>query len=257
MFKNALKEKLDRGELTLGLFVPFYAPPLVEIIGYAGLDFVVVDNEHGCFTDAQIEELVRAAEVSGVTPMVRVSYDPASIQKALDRGARGVQVPMVNTKADAEAVVRKAKFPPVGTRGAAYSVRAAKFGNLSGKEYLDAADANTLVSVHIETMEAVKNFDEITNVPGINIAFIGPTDLSVSMGYKAEGPNHPEVKAMIEDLLRRGREKGIIMGVMAGSIEDIPRCASLGAKFVTLVSSGLISAKFKEMVKVGRSETAK
>ena len=257
MFKNALKEKLDRDELTLGLFVPFYAPPLVEIIGYAGLDFIIIDNEHGCFTDAQIEELIRAAEVTGVTPIVRVSYDPSSIQKALDRGARGVQVPMVNTKADAEEVVRKAKFPPAGTRGTAYSVRAANFGNLSGKAYLDAADANTLVSVHIETMEAVKNFDEITSVPGVNIAFIGPTDLSVSMGYKAEGPGHPAVKEMIEDLLRRGRENGIIMGVMASGIDDISRCASLGAKYVTLVASGLISAKFKEMVKNGRNENKK
>lgn len=253
MFKNALKEKLDGGELTVGLFVPFYAPALVEIIGYAGLDFLIIDNEHGCFTDGQIEELIRAAEVSGVTPMVRVSYDPASIQKALDRGARGVQVPMVNTKADAEAVVKKAKFPPHGTRGAAYSVRAAKFGNLSGKAYLDAADANTLVSVHIETTEAVKNFDEIISVPGVNIAFIGPTDLSVSMGYKAEGPNHPEVKKTIEELLRRGAAKGITMGVMANGIEDISRCADLGAKFVTLVASGLISAKFKEMVQVGKA----
>lgn len=254
MFPNALKDKLDQGELTLGLFVPFYAPPLVEIIGYAGLDFIIIDNEHGCFTDAQIEELIRAAELTGVTPLVRVSYDPASIQKALDRGARGIQVPMVNCKADAEAVVRKAKFPPVGTRGAAYSVRAAKFGNLSGKAYLDAADTNTLVSVHIETMEAVKNFDEIVSVPGVNIAFVGPTDLSVSMGYKAEGPNHPEVKAVIEDLLRRGKEKDVTMGVMASSIDDIGRCNSLGANFVTLVASGLISAKFKEMVQVGRGK---
>lgn len=252
MFPNALKEKLDQGEVTLGLFVPFYAPPLVEIIGYAGLDFIIIDNEHGCYTDAQIEELVRAAEVAGVTPIVRVSYDTAAIQKALDRGARGVQVPMVNTRSDAEAAVRRAKFPPAGTRGAAYSVRAAKFGNLNGKAYLDAADANTLVSVHIETMEAVNNFDDIISVPGVNIAFIGPTDLSVSMGYKAEGPGHPDVKAVIEDLLRRGKEKGIVMGVMASSIEDIPRCASLGARFITLVASGLFAAKCKEMVQVGR-----
>jgi len=252
MFPNALKEKLDRGELALGLFVPFYAPPMVEMIGYAGLDFIVIDNEHGCFTDAQIEELIRAAELTGLTAIVRTSYDPAAIQKALDRGARGVQVPMTNCKADAEAVVRKAKFPPIGTRGAAYSVRAAKFGNLSGKAYLDAADANTLVNVHIETMEAVQNFDEITSVPGVNIAFVGPTDLSVSMGYKAEGPGHPEVKSVIEDVIRRGVEKGVTMGVMASSIEDIPRCAQMGAKVVTLVASGLINAKFKEMVQVGR-----
>jgi len=252
MYKNILREKLTRGELTLGLFVPFYAPSLVEIIGYAGLDFIVIDNEHGAFTDGQIEELIRAAELTGVDPIVRVSYDNAGIQKALDRGAKGVQVPMVNTKADAEAVVRKAKFPPYGTRGTAYSVRAARFGNDSGKEYLEAANRNTLVSVHIETPEAVKNFDEIISVPGIDIAFIGPTDLSVTMGYQAEGPTHPAVQSVIKELLRKGKEKGIIMGIMAFGIDDIGRCAGEGASFVTLVASGLISAKFKEMVKIGR-----
>lgn len=254
MYKNVLKEKLSRGELALGLFVPFYAPSLVEIIGYAGLDFIVIDNEHGAFTDGEIEELIRAAELTGVDPIVRVSYNTAAIQKALDRGAKGIQVPMVNTKADAEAVVRKAKFPPYGTRGVAYSVRAARFGNDSGKEYLEAGNRNTLVSVHIECPEAVKNFDEIISVPGVDIAFIGPTDLSVTMGYQLEGPNHPEVKAVIKELLRKGREKGIIMGIMAGGIDDIARCAEDGASFVTLVASGLISAKFKEMVKVGKKQ---
>ncbi|MBP2625409.1 MAG: rhmA [Firmicutes bacterium] len=253
MFENAFKEKLSRGELTLGLFVPFYAPSLVEIIGYAGLDFIVIDNEHGAFTDGQIEELIRAAELTGLAAIVRVSYDNSGIQKALDRGAKGVQVPMVNTKGDAEAVVRKAKFPPYGTRGTAYSVRAARFGNDSGKEYLEAANRNTMVIVHIETPEAVENFEEIISVPGIDVAFIGPTDLSVTMGYQLEGPNHPAVKATIKELLRKGKEKGITMGVMAGGIDDIGRCAGEGAKVVTLVSSGLISAKFKEMVKAGRS----
>lgn len=252
MYKNELKEKLLRGELTLGLFVPFYAPSLVEIIGYAGLDFIVIDNEHGAFTDGQIEELIRAAELTGLAAIVRVSYDNSGIQKALDRGAKGIQVPMVNTKADAQAVVRKTKFPPYGTRGTAYSVRAARFGNDSGKEYLEAANRNTLVVVHIETPEAVKNFDEIISVPGIDIAFIGPTDLSVTMGYQLEGPTHPEVKATIKELLRKGREKGILMGIMAGGIDDIGRCADEGGNYVTLVSSGLMSAKFKEMVKVGR-----
>ncbi len=253
MYNNPLKEKLAGGQLALGTFVNFYAPTLVEIIGYAGVDFIIIDDEHGTFSYPQIEELVRAADFAGVTPIVRVSYDNSAIQKALDRGAKGVQVPMVNTKADAEAVVRRVKFPPLGTRGTAYSVRAARFGEYKGKEYLDAADNNTLVVIHIETPEAVKNFEEIVSVPGIDVAFVGPTDLSVSMGYKAEGASHPAVRSTIQDLFRKGREMGVIMGTLAGSVEDIGRCAGEGARYVTTVSSGLISAKFKEMVKVGKS----
>ena len=124
-----------------------------------------------------------------------------------------------------------------------------------GKEYLDAADQNTLIAIHIETMEAVKNFDEIVSVPGIDIAFVGPADLSTSMGYKAEGWKHPAVQKVIEDLLRRGNEKGVYMGTMASNIQDLGRCASKGARFVSLVASGLIAEKFREMVKVGRTDT--
>lgn len=255
MLENALKEKLSRGETALGLFLNINSPALVEISGYAGFDFIVIDNEHGPFSDPDIEELIRAAELMNVTPIVRVSYNQASIQKVLDRGAKGILVPLVNTRAEAEAVVKKAKFPPLGTRGTAYSIRAARWGNYKGKEYLDSADQNTLISVQIETAEAVKNFEEIISVPGIDIAYIGPGDLSVSMGYKAEGPNHPEVQKVIQDLLRCGREHGVYMGIMASDIPDIGRCATNGARFITLMASGLISEKFKEMIRVGREDT--
>jgi 4-hydroxy-2-oxoheptanedioate aldolase len=257
MINNILKEKINRDETVLGLFVNINSPMLIEIIGYAGLDFIVIDNEHGSFSDSDIEELIRAAELTKVTPIVRVSYDNSAIQKALDRGAKGILVPMINTKAEAEAVVRKSKFAPIGTRGAAYSTRAARYGNDSGKEYLDAADRNNLIIIQIETVEAVQNFDEIVSVPGIDGAFVGPADLSVSMGYKAEGWHHPEVKTVIEDLLGRGGKKGVFMGTMASNIEDLGRCVNAGAKFVSLVASGLISEKFKEMARVGRAAIEK
>ena len=252
MNKNLLKEKMKRGEMAVGTFVNFYAPPLVEILGYAGLDFICIDDEHGAFTYPEIEELIRAAELSGTTALVRVNYDPSAIQKTLDRGAKGIVVPMINTKADAEAVVRRAKFPPRGTRGTAYSVRSARFGNDKGKEYLDAADENTLVMVHIETPEAVANFDEIASVAGVDVVFVGPTDLSVSMGYKAEGPGHPEVQRVIKELFRKGREKGILMGTLASGTDDLARCRGEGISYAVTVVSGQISAQFKDMMKVAR-----
>ncbi len=253
MVKNLVKEKMRRGEMAIGTFVNFHAPALVEILGYAGLDFICIDDEHGAFTYPEIEELIRAAELAGTTALVRVNYDNSAIQKALDRGAAGVVVPMINTRADAEATVRKAKFPPLGTRGAAYSVRAARFGNDKGKEYLDAADDNTLVIVHIETPEAVENFAQIAGVPGVDVVFVGPTDLSVSMGYKAEGPGHPEVQRVIKELFRKGREMGVIMGTLATGTDDLARCKHEGIGYAVTVASGMISAQFKEMMKVGRN----
>lgn len=247
MLENAFKEKVKRGEFALGSFVNFYAPALVEIIGYSGLDFIVIDDEHGAFSYPQIEELIRSAEVAGITPFVRVSYDNSAIQKALDRGAKGVQVPMVNNKADAEAVVKKAKYPPMGSRGTAYSHRAARFGSYSGNAYLEAADQNTFIIVHIETPEAVANFTDIVSVPGIDAVFVGPTDLSVSMGYKVEGPSHPAVQSVIQDLFRKGRETGTIMGTVAGNPVDIGKCITEGLNFATVVASGVISSRYKEL----------
>lgn len=252
MLHNALKEKMRRGEVGVGLFVNLYSPTLVEIIGYAGVDYVVIDDEHGVFTYPQIEELIRAAEISGTTPLVRVNYDNSAIQKVLDRGAMGIQVPMVNTKAEAEEAVKKAKFPPMGKRGTAYSVRSARFGSYKGREYLDDADENTLVIVQIETPEAVKNFEEIASVPGIDIVFIGPTDLSISMGYKEQGTSHPAVKMLISDLFRKGREMGVTMGTLAANEKDVKRCADEGAGYILTTASGLISDKFRELVKIGQ-----
>lgn len=253
MRKNPLKEKMLRGEMAVGTFVNFYAPPLVEILGHAGLDFICIDNEHGAFSYSEIEGLIRAAELAFIPALVRVDYDPSAIQKALDSGAMGVVVPMVNCRADAEMAVRRAKFPPKGTRGTAYSVRAARFGNDKGVEYLDAADANTLVIVHIETPEAVKNFAEITAVPGVDMIFVGPTDLSVSMGYKAEGAGHPEVKKVIADLFRRGKELGVWIGTLANNTDDLARCKAMGINYAVTVVSGQISDLYQDMAKVGRS----
>jgi 4-hydroxy-2-oxoheptanedioate aldolase len=132
MMINKVKQRLKNGERTLGIFLNFFSPALVEMIGYAGFDFVVIDNEHGGFSESEIEHLIRAAECVDILPIVRISYDPSCIQKTLDRGARGIQIPMVNTKEQAEEIVRKAKYHPFGERGTTYSIRTANYGRLSG-----------------------------------------------------------------------------------------------------------------------------
>ncbi|MCS0542884.1 aldolase/citrate lyase family protein, partial [Aeromonas veronii] len=133
---NNVKSLLRSGDRALGMFLNMYSPALLEMIAYAEFDFVIIDNEHGSFSDSELENLIRAAECADIVPIVRLSYDPSSIQKALDRGARGIQVPMVNTKEQAEEIVKKAKYPPLGNRGTTYSIRPAKYGRLSGEEFL-------------------------------------------------------------------------------------------------------------------------
>lgn len=252
--KNAVKEKLLTGKPVLGCFVSFYAPAVIEMLGYARFDFVVIDNEHGWFNPSEMENMIRAAEVADIVPIVRVDYDKSSIQKVLDRGALGIQVPMVNNKEDAERVVRRAKFPPLGQRGTSYSTRAARFGKDGGKAYLDSADNNILIVVHIETPEAVNNFEEIMSVPGIDVAFIGPLDLSINMGYKEEGPKHPDVQKVIKELYEKANKLGVRIGTLAGNSAAIPQVVNNGANYVLTVINSFLNDAFKETVYAMKSE---
>jgi 4-hydroxy-2-oxoheptanedioate aldolase len=245
---NKVKEKISNGEKVLGVFLGIYSPSLIEMIGYSGYDFVVIDDEHGAFSHSEIENMVRAAELVGLVPIIRVSYDPSSIQKALDRGAKGIQVPMVNTKEDAERVVKRAKFPPHGQRGAAFAIRAARFGRDGGESYFMEADENLLISVHIETPEAVNNFKEIMSVPGIDMAFIGSTDLSVNMGFKAELANHPEVKQSIHELFRIANENGFKVGTVAANSAGAANSFKMGACYVGITGHSVIINAFDQVV---------
>lgn len=255
--KNEVKQKLTNGEKVLGCFVGTYSPNLVELIGYAGFDFIVIDDEHGAFSHSEIENMIRAAESVNVVPIVRVSYDPSSIQKALDRGAKGIQVPMVNTREEAEEAVKKAKFPPRGLRGAAYSHRAARFGKDSGKPFFDASDENILVIPHIETLEAAENFTEIMSVEGIDLAFIGTTDLSVNMGFKEHGPKHPEVQKVVNKVYKIAKAKNIMIGTVAADSSNVQDAYTSGAKYVGVVAMSVILNTLEKIAKENKGEILK
>ncbi|MBT2658416.1 hypothetical protein J7E81_24860 [Bacillus sp. ISL-18] len=245
---NKVKQKIMNGENVVGVFLGIYAPALIEMIGFAGYDFVVIDDEHGAFSHSEIENMIRAAELVDLVPIVRVSYDASSIQKALDRGAKGIQVPMVNNKEDAELVIRRAKFPPYGQRGAAFAIRAARFGKDGGEAYFKNTDENILISIHIETPEAVQNFREIMSVPGIDMAFIGSTDLSVNMGFKAEGAGHPDVQEAIHELFRIGKEEGYKIGTVAANSTGVIKGFESGACYIGITATSVISNALEQVI---------
>ncbi|WP_298830153.1 aldolase/citrate lyase family protein [uncultured Planococcus sp.] len=251
--KNTLKDQIKNGERVLGGFVGMYSPNLVEMIGYAGFNFIVIDDEHAAFSYTELENLIRTAENVGLVPLVRVSYDPSSIQKALDRGAKGIQVPMVNTKEDAENVIAQAKFPPFGNRGVAFSHRAARYGMDNGEAFIDSSNEEILVIPHIETVEATENFEEIMSVAGIDIAFIGSTDLSVNMGFKKEGAKHPDVQKRIARLYETAQKNNYTIGTVAGDLTSVNDAFDKGAKYVGVVTNTVIFEGLKNLV--GQSES--
>lgn len=208
-----LKEKIKAGDMVLGCFLNFYSPPLVETIGMAGYDFFVLDNEHGSFSPHEIECMIRAADAVDLATIVRVDYDNSSIHKVLDMGAEGIQVPKVNTRMDAETVVKRAKYPTEGERGVGFSSRSARLSREKGAAYIKKANENVLIVVQIETPQAIDNIEEILATPGVDIAFLGKMDLSASVGFPGEVLN-PSVLEMENKFNTAVQKYGAVSGIV-------------------------------------------
>lgn len=249
---NKIKTKMQK-EAVLGVFQGFNAPNMVEIIGYAGLDFIVFDSEHGYMSPETMENMVRAAECSGLTPFIRVPQNERQyILRALDIGAMGVHVPMVDTREDAEKAVYHAKYYPRGGRGLAFSQRSTRYGvGVDKRQYLEESNRETMVMVHLETRKAIESLPRILEVEDIDILFIGPTDLAQSLGYYGD-PSHEEVQEMITKALGLIIEAGKVPGVFIGNIASASKWVKLGAKYIAGSASGLCAgafANFKEQFK--------
>ena len=245
---GTLADGLRAQRTLLGIFVSIPSSALVEMAGYAGFDFVVIDNEHGPAGIETTEHLIRAARVAGIAPIVRVSRaDPQEILRSLDIGASGIQVPQVNDAAQARLVVSAAKYPPEGNRGVAFSTRAAGWGFQGGAAHLERSNTQTRVITHVETAEAVRNLDGMLAVPGLDVVFIGPTDLSVSLGYPGR-PDHPEVQRIITDCIERITAAGKTAGLMLTSPQERKTFTDLGARYLTFNVASLIGGALRHTV---------
>ena len=202
MNKNTLKEKLNAGQATLGPFVGFPSPSIVETMGWLGFDFVIIDCEHGPIDYETAENMIRAAELSNTTAIVRIGLNEQQhIQRYLEAGAQGVLIPLVNNAADALKVVNSVKYPPVGKRGS-FSGRSAHFGVGAGPDYFQRANEETFVAIQIETPEAIENADEIIATPNVDAVFLGPGDLSLNFGIPGQ-MEHEKVVSTIEILVKK------------------------------------------------------
>lgn len=199
--KKTLKERLHAGEALNGCFAMLPSASSVEMLGYAGFDFVIIDREHGTIGQDTLEHMVRAAELSGLEALVRVSWGTSDqIQHALDCGASGILVPHVTTADRAQELASFAHYPPIGVRGIATTARAGRHGFITVPEHLELALRRTLVIVQIEDQVALSEVSAIASVPHIDGVFIGPADLSISMGHPGN-PDHPTVAKAIDKII--------------------------------------------------------
>ncbi len=214
MRNNLAKERIRNGQPAVGLGFGFASAALVELAALAGFHFVFIDCEHGAMSVETVENLVRAAEAAGITPIARVpNQDPQTILRFLDAGVMGIVVPHIDTAEQARRAVASMKYPPLGERGLA-GVRIASYGSgMPMAEYVKWANEQTMVIPLIESKTAVENIDEIVKVDGVDVLMIGPMDLSMSVVQRPD-PSDPAVVAAIEKVVSaaQGAGKASAMG---------------------------------------------
>jgi len=252
VIRNRMKEKLGAGEPAFGVSVMIPSPQIVEMIAAAGFDWVLLDCEHGTLTLESVELMAMAAEASGITPIARpASRSPEHILQVLDRGVLGVQVPHVNTVAQAREVVQAVKFHPAGRRSLAAGTRAARYdahGSLA--DYVKAANDATLIAAQIEDAEAVDNLDALLGVEGIDVYFIGPSDLSQSMGHPGN-PKAPPVAKAIEESLAKMRAAERIPG-MPATAENVRDAVAKGVRYIYTHLPRLMANSARDYLKIAR-----
>jgi 4-hydroxy-2-oxoheptanedioate aldolase len=244
-----IKAELRHGRVVLGPFFRIPSPDLVEIFGEAGFDFIIIDQEHGPVSTETASNLVRACDLVGMAAVVRVPDNlPWLIQHALDIGALGVQVPQVGTVADAERAVRSSKFAPLGTRGVCRNVRAARYSARDRFKYFEESNRDTLVVVHIEGKEGVDHLAKILEVPGLDVIFLGPYDLSQSLGIPGQ-VDHPRLRSTMEEAIKMCRRAGIAAGTYADNIDVAKRWADLGVQYIAVgIDTAVIYNLTRQMV---------
>ena len=231
MRPNPLRAKLASGQPAYGAWITIPSPITAEAAAYAGLDYLCIDMQHGVIDYGDAVQLLQAVSLGGATPIVRVpELSTANISTVLDAGAMGVVVPMIDSAEQAAAAASACRFPPVGER----SYGAMRAALAEGADYYQRINEEVLCIPMIETMEAVDDLDRILAVPGVDVAYVGPSDLSIAMGYWPGTSEQPFL-----DMLDRIREAcdrhGVAPGIQASPAAAADRLAR-GFRMVTVLS---------------------
>jgi 2-dehydro-3-deoxyglucarate aldolase len=228
-----LKRKLHGGQICIGGWITLADPVVAENLSHAGFDWLFVDTEHSPIPLDALQTQLLLAQRGGTPTLVRVPWnDPVMIKQVLDVGAEGILVPMVNSAEEARRAVEAAKYPPAGRRG--WGPRAASGFGRQANEYAQEANDRIVVITQVEHIDAVRNLDSILAVPGLDGVFIGPSDLSYSMGIPRQF-EHPDLIAAIQEVARKARAAGVpVGGSVDSTFEETMRWLDWGMQFVTV-----------------------
>lgn len=233
LLSNPFKEGLRKGEVQIGLWLSSTSSYMAEIAATSGYDWLLIDGEHAPNTVQDLYHQLQAIAPYASQPVIRpVEGSKSLIKQMLDIGAQTLLIPMVDSAEQARQVVSATRYPPLGERGVGASVaRAARWGRI--ENYMAQANESLCLLVQVESKTALENLDAILDVDGIDGVFIGPADLSASLGYP-DNAGHPEVQSIIEDSIRRIRAAGKAAGFLAVDPAMAQKCLQWGANFVAV-----------------------
>ena len=259
LFENPVKQRLQQGLPVIGHWISFPSSSVAELMASVGMDWLMIDTEHGSTNWETVEDIIRAMKGTVVTPLVRVAAnDIALIKLALDRGAFGVLVPLVNTVEQARAAVAASKYPPEGIRGVA-GTRANRYGG-DLPQYFAEWNRQVLVACQIETGQALENVEAIASVDGIDVIFVGPNDLSANLN-RFRRFDDPEFARAVERILKTAQRHGKAAGYMAANDDDALARIDQGFRFIALGSdarllAGAAAATYEKIRRALRTRTA-
>ena len=232
---HLLKEKIKNGKVTYGTWIQLAHPEVTEALSNLPFDWMVFDMEHGPLEVPDVELLLMPLRGTNIVPIVRVPWnDFVVIKRVLDIGANGIIVPLVSNKEEAVKAVKAVKYPPHGIRGMGPR-RCIMYGFDNVVEYYEKANEEILTIVQVETEEAVKNVEDIVSVEGLDGIFVGPSDLSLSLGLFGQF-NHPKFQKTLEKIVEAARHAGKIAGIMTYNENQALDAVNKGFNFIALGS---------------------
>lgn len=247
MHNSIVRKKLDNKELIGCVKVLYQDPALHELVGMMGFDVIWTCNEHVGLDPSKMDSFIRACRASGLDSMIRIK--PGSYQdvlQPLEMGASGLMIPRVQHAEEARQIVYDTKFYPLGRRGADGAHAEADFGLMEPKEYLEKANQNNWILLQLEDPESIDQVEEIAEVDGVDIIFVGPGDLSVNMGIPYE-IDHPEIIKACERVQKACEKNGKTAGTVGGNDERFKRYRDMGYRFLTWTSDyTIVKAGFEE-----------
>jgi 4-hydroxy-2-oxoheptanedioate aldolase len=250
--RNRFKHAIAAGELQIGLWCSLCSNIAVDIVRDSGFDWLLIDTEHSPNEIPDVLSQLQACEGGTATPIVRPAWnDVVIIKRCLDVGVQTLLVPYVQNPAEAKRAVEAVRYPTAGLRGVAVASRASRYGRLT--DYLKKANSEICLLVQVETRSAMDELEAIAAIEGIDGVFIGPSDLSASLGHIGN-PAHPDVQKALETCVRRLKAVGTPAGILSGNEEEVRRYIAWGYTFVAVGSDvALLGRGADALVKKFRS----